>query len=242
MFETVRKGEIESVKRIEKRIGLDIQFLIDGNTKQNANFAAMKIQDEAKAMKMVQWLVGKGCQIKLTDDLDQTCLYYAARDGKTQLVRCLIELGVDINHVDTYGQTAFFYSCREGHIDICKLMIERGVDVNHVDNEEVTPLFYAVRSGFLPVVKLLVSSGAKINHMDVRGVTAYQLAKMTNAGREVCEFLLKSGATKTLVDEPVPKPKPKKMTQKEMRAEARAARLAKEEANKRLKIQHQSPT
>ena len=30
MFETVRKGDIEAVKRIERRIGLDIQFLIDG--------------------------------------------------------------------------------------------------------------------------------------------------------------------------------------------------------------------
>lgn len=86
MFETVRKGDIEAVKRIERRIGLDVQFLIDGNTSQNANFAAMKIQDESDAIEMVQWLVGKGCQIKLTDDLDQTCLYYAARDGRTATV------------------------------------------------------------------------------------------------------------------------------------------------------------
>jgi ankyrin repeat protein len=103
MFETVRKGDIEAVKRIERRIGLDIQFLIDGNMKQNANFAAMKIFDEAAAIKMVTWLVGKGCQIKLTDDLNQTCLYYAARDGKTATVKCLLELGVDLHHVDMYG-------------------------------------------------------------------------------------------------------------------------------------------
>lgn len=57
--------------------------MIDGNTKQNANFAAMKIADETSAVKMVQWLAEKGCQIKLADDLNQTCLYYAARDGKT---------------------------------------------------------------------------------------------------------------------------------------------------------------
>lgn len=53
MFETVRKGDIEAVKRIERRIGLDIQFLIDGNMKQNANFAAMKIGDEQRAISMV---------------------------------------------------------------------------------------------------------------------------------------------------------------------------------------------
>lgn len=196
MFETVRKGDIEAVKRIERRIGLDIQFLIDGNMKQNANFAAMKVVDENKAIAMVQWLVGKGCQIKLTDALDQTCLYYAARDGNTSLVKCLIELGVDIHHVDTYGQTAFFYSCREGHLETCKLMIDCGIDVNHVDNEGVTPLFYSVRSGVPSLVKLLIARGALINHVDVRGVTAYQLARMTNSSKEIFDVLLKNGATR----------------------------------------------
>ena len=52
---------------------------------------------------MVQWLTEKGCKLTLTDTLGQTCLFYAARDGKTELVRCLIELGIDINVVDTFG-------------------------------------------------------------------------------------------------------------------------------------------
>jgi ankyrin repeat protein len=64
-------------------------------------------------------------------------------------------------------------------------MIERGVDVNLVDNDSVTPLFYSVRSGSLAVVKLLINNGADINHYDVRGVTAYQLSKMTNAGKDI---------------------------------------------------------
>ena len=52
---------------------------------------------------MVQWLTSKGCKLGLTDTLGQTCLFYAARDGKTDLVKCLIELGIDIHIVDAYG-------------------------------------------------------------------------------------------------------------------------------------------
>lgn len=112
-------------------------------------------------------------------------------------------------------------------METCKLMLDCGVDVNHVDNEGVTPLFYSVRSGYAPLIRLLLTRGAQINHCDVRGVTAYQLARMTNSSKEVFDVLLKNGATRTDGETPA-KSKPKKMTQKEMRAEAKAARLAKE--------------
>jgi len=75
-------------------------------------------------------------------------------------------------------------------------MIDCGVDVNHIDNEGVTPLFYTVRSGVLPLVKLILCHGAVVNHTDVKGVTAYNLCKMTNAGKEISDLLLKNGATK----------------------------------------------
>jgi ankyrin repeat protein len=136
-----------------------------------------------------------------------------------------------MHHVDTYGQTAFFYSCREGHLDTCKLMLDCGIDVNHVDNEGVTPLFYSVRSGYVPLVRLMLARGAAVNHCDVRGVTAYQLARMTNSTKDMYDVLLKNGATR-LEGEPSQRPKAKKLTQKEMRAEAKAARLAKEAIDK----------
>ena len=59
--------------------------------------------DENLAIKMVQWLFKKGCRITHTDSLNQTCMFYVARDGRLKLMRSLIELGVDVNHVDRYG-------------------------------------------------------------------------------------------------------------------------------------------
>ena len=71
---------------------------------------------------MVDWLVSKGCQLNATDLINQTCLYYAARDGRIKVIKHLITIGIYFNHVDTFGQTAFFYACREGMLDVCKLL------------------------------------------------------------------------------------------------------------------------
>ena len=39
----------------------------------------------------------------MIDNIGQTALFYAARDGRLSLTQCLIELSVDINQVDAYG-------------------------------------------------------------------------------------------------------------------------------------------
>lgn len=64
-------------------------------------------------MSMIDWLVDKGCPVGFTDMIGQTCLFYAARDGRLTLIKHLLAKGLDMNHLDSYGQTAFFYACRE---------------------------------------------------------------------------------------------------------------------------------
>ena len=63
------KGDIDAVKKQENRMGLDVQYQIDGQLQQNANFFATQIADTEKAIKMVRWLISKGCKIGLTDTL-----------------------------------------------------------------------------------------------------------------------------------------------------------------------------
>ena len=68
-FDCVLKGDIDAVKKQENRMGLDVQYQIDGELQQNANFFATQIADTEKAIKMVRWLISKGCKIGLTDTL-----------------------------------------------------------------------------------------------------------------------------------------------------------------------------
>ena len=174
-------------------MGLDVQYQMDGELQQNANFFATQIGDTEKAMKMIRWLVSKGCKIALADALGQTCLFYAARDGRRPLVNCLIELGVDINHMDTYGQTAFFYACREGHIDVCGLLADCGTDVDLPDNEGQTPLYYAIMQTSKTAVAFLLARGVDVDHRDGKQVTPYILAKSVGK-QEIIQQLVDHGA------------------------------------------------
>ena len=61
-----------------------------------------------------------GVKPNMTDSLNQTALYYAARDGKNNIIEYLIHHGCNVNHIDTYGQTPIFYASREGNIDTVK--------------------------------------------------------------------------------------------------------------------------
>lgn len=61
------------------------------------------IKEDNLAIRMVDWLITKGCPINFVDMIGQTCLFYTAREGRLELTTHLIKSGVNINHVDTYG-------------------------------------------------------------------------------------------------------------------------------------------
>jgi ankyrin repeat protein len=50
------------------------------------------------------------------DYMNQTPLFYTAKEGQVQASEMLIESGCDVNHKDTHGQTALFYAARFGRL------------------------------------------------------------------------------------------------------------------------------
>lgn len=61
-------------------------------------------------------------------------MYYAAREGKNNLIDFLINHGCSVNQLDVYNQTPVFYACREGHIETIKKLEEKKAALDHVDN------------------------------------------------------------------------------------------------------------
>lgn len=57
MFDFVRNGDVQVVKRQEEKIGLDIQFLFDAQLKQNALFTAVLVPSSQHATEMIDYLV-----------------------------------------------------------------------------------------------------------------------------------------------------------------------------------------
>jgi len=103
IFDAVEKGDIAVVKKKEVHFGLEVQYLIDDKMMQNAMFPMIAIKDEDKALEMLDWLHKRGCKVGELDNLSQSSLFYAVRDGRDKLIRALVKLGLDVNHIDTYG-------------------------------------------------------------------------------------------------------------------------------------------
>lgn len=60
----------------------------------------------------MKFLIEKGILPIYTDILNQTVLFYAAREGKSSCVDLLVKNGWSVNHRDQYGQTPLYYAAR----------------------------------------------------------------------------------------------------------------------------------
>lgn len=97
------------MKQEQARLGFnqpdDIAFLMDDTSyQQNALFTSILIKDDKKAYDMTAYLIKEAkCKAAMQDSLDQTCLFYVSRDGRSELAKLFIEHGCKSNHIDSYG-------------------------------------------------------------------------------------------------------------------------------------------
>ena len=108
--------------------------------------------------------------------------------------------GGDINaqfgrNKDTY---LMFYIV-SNNVDIATILVEHpNINVNIRDTTGSTALNLAVNEpDMLPVIKLLIGRGANIDNADTMGETPLMLATLSD-NKEIVEFLVDSGADKTL--------------------------------------------
>ena len=190
----VKKGNLGEIVAFINQYNLDVTKIVDDNFRHTCLFYSALIKDNETALQAMKMFIERGVPVTYTDILNQTVLYYAAREGKINCVDMLISQGCNVNHRDQYGQTPLYYAGREGHYDLAKKLIECGADVNNEDSNGQTVLFYAAREGRKDVCELLIQHGALINKQDKRRQTALHWAKK-HAKPDVVELLIARGAT-----------------------------------------------
>ena len=77
------------------------------------------------------------------DYMNQTPLFYSAKEGNVEISEILIEKGCDVNHKDTNGQTCLFYGARFGKLEICKLFANHGCNMLHQDKNRLKASHFA---------------------------------------------------------------------------------------------------
>ncbi len=61
---------------------------------------------------ILELLIRNGVDPKEKDKLEQSALFYTAKEGKSMSTQLLIDNGSDVNDIDINGQTAIFYAAR----------------------------------------------------------------------------------------------------------------------------------
>jgi hypothetical protein len=127
------------------------------------------------------------------DKINQTSLYYAAREQKFNCCKFLVENNVSLNEKDFYQQTPIFYAAREGATRIIELFINHGADINLDDKYGQTCIFYSAKAGHEEATELLLKSGADSNKVDKKKLNLYMFS-IKNNRPNIAELLLRYGA------------------------------------------------
>ena len=120
------------------------------------------------------------------DPEGETPLHAAARDEQPELVDALLSAGADVNLKSIRSN-----EYTGGNYDMIDPVTgEKKV----VSNEHRGPVFECAENGNAAIAQMLIDAGCRLDETDGDGCTALYVA-MDEGNEEVCELLLKSGAS-----------------------------------------------
>jgi len=197
--------------------GLEVASLRNDaeNFHQTPLFEACAIKDQDKALRLVQFLLSQGVNPAQSDDLNQLPLYYAVREGHTQIIDIFVhENKINVNHLDTYQQTPIFYSVRDGKMETTQQLLNAGANPDVVDTNGQTPIYYAIKHSRYEMCELLISKGINVQHEDKYGKSPTMFAKKNNKNQIVELLLQHGGDLKEKKKEAPPRAAPKVVEEK----------------------------
>jgi ankyrin repeat protein len=122
-------------------------------------------------------------------------LFFAARDGRTDVVRDLLRRGSDPNAVNRhqFDKTPLVVAAEGGHGAVIDALIAAGADVNRPTSTGWTALMAAACSGDLALVRALLARNASVTARVDNGYTALMNASACGLVG-VAELLVAGGA------------------------------------------------
>jgi ankyrin repeat protein len=189
-----RQGQEHIVKALVES-GADVNYMVSSNDgAASALQAALDTADfKEEHMRVIQYLLQKGADVKGRNKAGQFPLQFAVDHGHTEIAKVLIEHGADVNDTDLKGGFALMTAACNGHPRLVTLLAEQGASMKMALPDGRTPLMCAVKTRHAETVKTLLEKGAPVNAKTNSGVAA--LTEATRSGAvEVVKLLLAQGA------------------------------------------------
>ena len=104
MIDAVKSGDTDRFSLEFLKYKIEVRDIKDpGQFNQNLCCSAVQGTDEEKCIKMLELVCKLGVDVHQKDDLKQTPLFYALKNGYLRIIRLLVQNGVNINDIDVYG-------------------------------------------------------------------------------------------------------------------------------------------
>jgi ankyrin repeat protein len=189
-----RQGQEHIVQALVES-GADVNYTVPSNdSAASALQAALDTADfKEEQMRVIQYLLQKGADVKGRNKAGQFPLLFAVDHGHMEIVKVLIEHGADVNDADLKGGFALQTAACNGYPRLVTLLAEHGANMKMALPDGQTPLICAVKAGHADTVKALLEKGALVNAKTNNGVAA--LTEAARAGAvDVVTLLLAQGA------------------------------------------------
>lgn len=129
----------------------------------------------------------------LDNDIANSKLLQAAKDGKVQEVAAALDRGARINKTDTNGETALLIAAKRGDAAMFDLLVSRGAAIDFLDNAGSDALMIAIMAKQDKLARKCLSLPFNLAAKNEKGKTAFLLAAEFNLP-QVMTGLQKQGA------------------------------------------------
>jgi len=176
-------------------------------------------------IKAVREHIRRGMSVDTSDEVGNTLLMRASKEGHPDMVRALLDMNAAVKKRNSGGDTPLMFGALGGNMEIVRLLVDAGAELEHpgwapihycawagktnvcqylislgVDIDAKSPngttaLMMAVRGGHLDTVKLLVWEVAELDVTNDDGATALQWAHRSNR-QDIISRLKQAGARK----------------------------------------------
>lgn len=113
-------GDEEGMKQVLEENSDDYRKIINSRNPENG-YTALMIAGEKGHLRIVRFLLTKGCNLNMQDNEGQTALMKSCENGNSVVAKLLLEESVRIDMRDCIGRTALILAAAQGETAVCRL-------------------------------------------------------------------------------------------------------------------------
>ena len=88
----------------------------------------------------VESMLQEGVPVDCVDRRDETALFHAAANNRTDVIRLLLQKGADVNKRDRFGEKPVHWAAMCNSTEALAMLIEHGASINITNNEGQKPI------------------------------------------------------------------------------------------------------